>query len=262
MIYLLDLVDGRSRLASGYIDFVPTPDGRYFVTPGPDRDGLSFYEADEVFEAARTNTRGSVAPFFKDRRMRDQYPSVGILEQEESRTVYRVLTSWFEGIVYRDYEVQVDPRTGVPRVRPIGEPVTPCRETSLSTPIMSQDGLEVAARDESTGTTKVFRILMAGRCNEVLDLGVQTSKVAWHRTGRLLAFAMPRVRRRRGEPDESSRGIFLFDRDQQRLTRLSDSEGASPVAFPDFIGDDSVVFLISGQSRRESSVFRVVDGIR
>ena len=261
-IYLLDLVDGRSRLASGYIDFVPTPDGRYFVTPGPDRDGLSFYEADEVFEAARTNTRGSVAPFFKDRRMRDQYPSVGILEQEESRTVYRVLTSWFEGIVYRDYEVQVDPRTGVPRVRPIGEPVTPCRETSLSTPIMSQDGLEVAARDESTGTTKIFRILMAGRCNEVLDLGVQTSKVAWHRTGRLLAFAMPRVRRRRGEPDESSRGIFLFDRDQRRLTRLSDSEGASPVAFPDFIGDDSVVFLIPGQSRRESSVFRVVDGIR
>ncbi len=261
-IYLLDLVDGQSRLASGYIDFVPTPDGRYFVTPAPGRDGLSFFEADEVFEAARANTQGAVAPLFTDPRMRDQYPSVGILEQEESRTVYRVLTSWFEGIVYRDYEVQLDPRTGFPRVRPIGEPVTPCRETSLSTPIMSQDGLEVAARDEATGTTKIFRILPAGRCDEVLDLGVQTSKVAWHRTGRLLAFATPRLRRRRGQADESSRGIFLFDRDQRRLTRLSESEGASPVAFPDFIGDDSVVFLIPGQSRRESSVFRVVDGIR
>ncbi len=260
-IYLLDLVDGRSRLASGYIDFIPTPDGRYFVSPAPNRGGLSFYEADEVFEAARANTRVSVAPFFTDRRMRDEYPSVGILEQEESRTVYRVLTSWFEGIVYRDYEVQVDPRTGVPRVRPIGEPVTPCMGTSLSIPIMSQDGTEVAARDESTGTTKIFRILTAGRCNEVLDLGVQTSKVAWHRTGRLLAFATPSVRRRRAA-DESSRGIFVFDRDQRRLTRLSDSEGASPIAFPDFIGDDSVVFLIPGQSRGESSVFRVVDGIR
>ena len=261
-IYLLDLVDGQSRLASGFIDFVPTPDGRYFVTPGRGRDGLRFYEADEVFEAAGADTRASVAPFFMDPLMRDQYPSVGILEQEESRTVYRVLTSWFEGIVYRDYEVQVDPRTGVPRVRPLGEPVTPCRETSLSTPIMSQDGTEVAARDESTGTTKIFRILTAGRCNEVLDLGVQTSKVAWHRTGRLLAFATPRIRRRRAETDESSRGIFLFDRDQRRLTRLSDSEGASPLAFPDFVGDDSVVFLIPGQSRREPSVFRVVDGIR
>ena len=261
-IYLLDLVDGRSRLASGYIDFIPTPDGRYFVSPGPDRDGLSFYEADEVFEAARADTPGSEAPFFTDRRMRDQYPSVGILEQGESRTVYRVLTSWFEGIVYRDYEVQLDPRTGFPRVRPIGEPVTPCRETSLSTPIMSQDGTEVAARDESTGTTKIFQMLTTGRCNQVLDLGIQTGKVAWHRTGRLLAFARPRVRRGRGAADQSSRGIFLFDRDQRRLTRLSDTEGASPVAFPDFIGDDSVVFLIPGRLRGESSVFRVIDGIR
>ena len=261
-IYLLDLVDGRSRLAPGYIDFVPTPDGRYFVTPGPDRAGVSFYEADEVFEAARANTPGSVAPFFSDQRMRDQYPSVGILEQGESRTVYRVLTSWFEGIVYRDYEVQVDPRRAVPQVRPIGEPVVPCTDTSLSIPIMSQDGLEVAARDESTGTTKIFQLLRAGRCIEVLDLGIQTGKVAWHRTGRLLAFARPRVRRRGSAVDVSSRGIFLFDRDRRRLTQLVDSESASPLAFPDFIGDDSVVFLVRGQSRGESSVFRVVDGIR
>jgi hypothetical protein len=126
---------------------------------------------------------------------------------------------------------------------------------------MSQDGTEVAARDESTGTTKILRIRTAGRCTEVFDLGVQTGKVAWHRTGRLLVFARPRIRRRQGD-DESSQGIFLFDRDRRRLTRLSDSEGASRLAFPDFIGDDSVVFLIPGRSRGEPSVFRVVDGIR
>ena len=261
-IYLLDLVDGRSRLASGYVDFVPTPDGRYFVTPSPNRGGLRFFVADEVFEAARADRPASAEPFFADPQMRDQYPSVGILEQDESRTVYRVLTSWFAGIVYRDYEIQVDPRTGVPRVRAIGEPVTPCRDMDLSTPIMSQDGLEFAARDEATGTTKIFRILGAGRCNEVLDLGIQTRKVAWHRTGRLLAFARPRLRRRDGGIDESTWGIFVFDRDQRRLTRLSDSEDAAPLAFPDFIGDDSVVFLVPGRSRREASVFRVVDGIR
>ena len=259
-IYLLDLVDGRSRLAPGYIDFIPTPDGRYFVTPSPDRSGLGFYEADEVFETARANASASVGPFFTDPRMRDQYPSVGILEQEESRTVYRVLTSWYAGIIYRDYEVQFDPQMRVPRVRPIGEPVTPCTGMSLSIPIMSQDGTEVAARDESTGTTKIFRILAAGRCNEVLDLGIQTRKVAWHRTGRLLAFARPRVRRRNGGIDESAQGIFLFDRDRRRLTRLSDSEDASPIAFPDFVGDDSVVFLVNGPSM--SNLFRVVDGIR
>src|SRR5690606_33114767 len=30
-IYLLDLADGQSRPAPGFVDFVPTPDGRYFV---------------------------------------------------------------------------------------------------------------------------------------------------------------------------------------------------------------------------------------
>ena len=261
-IYLLDLVDGQSRLAPGYVDFIPTPDGRYFVTPGRGRDGLNFYDADRVFEAARADPPVSVVPFFADGQMRDQYPSVGILEQDESRSVYRVLTSWYAGIVYRDYEVRVDASTGVPQVRPLGESVTPCGEMSLSIPIMSQDGTEVAARDESTGTTKIFRILTGGRCVEAVDLGVQTGKVAWHRTGRLLAFARPRLRRPNRGIDESAQGIFLFDRDRRRLTRLSDSEGASRLAFPDFVGDDSVVFLIPRQSRRESSVFRVVDGIR
>ena len=86
--------------------------------------------------------------------------------------------------------------------------------------------------------------------------------MAWHRTGRLLAFAVPRVRPRRGDTAERLEGLFLFDRDQRRLTRIKDSEGASLLAFPDFIGDDSVVFLIPRRSRRESSVFRVIDGIR
>jgi hypothetical protein len=259
-IYLLDLADGQNRRAPGSIDFVPTPDGRYFVTPGRNRSGLAFFDADDVFESARADAPASVTPFFTDPRMRDQYPSVGILEQEGSRTVYRVLTSWYEGIIYRDYEVQADPGTRGPSVRPIGEPVIPCSGMSLSTPIMSQDGTEVAARDESTGTTKIFRILGAGRCSEVLDLGMQTTKVAWHQTGRLLAFARPRVRQRGGGVDESVRGVFLFDRDQERLTRLSDSDDASLFAFPDFIGDDSIVFLIRGPSM--SNLFRVVDGIR
>jgi hypothetical protein len=45
----------------------------------------------------------------------------------------------------------VDARTGLSSVQPIGEPVRPCAGMSISTPIMSQDGREVAARDEAAG---------------------------------------------------------------------------------------------------------------
>jgi hypothetical protein len=254
-IYVLDLASGQSRPAPGYIDFVPTPDGRYFVTPAAGDGGLEFYDAAEVFEAVQSGRIGAVEPIFTDLRMRDQYPSVGILERGAARTLYRVLTSWFDTVVYRDYDVRVDQRTGLSSVQPVGEPVRPCAGMTLSTPIMSQDGLEVAARDEAIGTTKIFRIQEGGSCAIVTDLGVSTSKVAWHSTGRVLAFSIPR--RSRGT-DQAELGIFVLDRDSRRLTRLSGSEVASRLAFPDFIGADSVVFLVPGASARESSLFRVV----
>lgn len=261
-VYLLDLTNGDSRVAPGEIDFVPTPDGRYFVTPAPNRGGLSFYDADAVFDAARAGSGETVGPFYNDALMRDQYPSVGILEQDASRTVYRVLTSWFDAVVYRDYEVRLDPAAGAPSVRPLGDPVTPCQGTALSIPIMSQDGFELAARDEATGTTKIFRMVSGGRCRSVVDLGYQTSKVAWHASGRMLAFAVPRTRARNDRPGDPDELIFLYDRDDRRLTRVQGSELASPLAFPDFIGDDALVYLVPSRRRGESAVFRVLEGIR
>jgi hypothetical protein len=255
-IYLLDLENGENRVAPGWIDFVPTPDGRYFVTPGPQDEGLTFFDARDVFDGAERNRSMAVEAIFTDLRMRDQYPSVGILEQSETRTLYRVLTSWFEGLVYRDYDVSVNPSTGASSVRPVGEPVVPCQGFGLSTPIMSQTGREVAARDERTGTTKIFEILDGGRCREVLDLGAPTSKVAWHASGQKLAFATPRRGRTPGDE-----GIFVFDRASGAVTAVPGSGGASRLAFPDFVGEGSVVFLVPGEGRGGTSVFRVVGGM-
>jgi hypothetical protein len=256
-IYLLDLDDGENRIAPGWIDFVPTPDGRYFVTPGPEDEGLTFFDARDVFAAAERNRSMSVESIFTDMRMRDQYPSVGILERDEAHTRYRVLTSWFEGLVYRDYEVRVNATTGAASVRPVGEPIVPCDGYALSTPIMSQDGREVAARDERTGTTKIFAIQDERRCVEVLDFGVPTSKVAWHASGRRVAFATPR----RGRGGSGGAGIFVFDRDTGAITAVPGSEGASRLAFPDFVGEAAVVFLVPGAASASASVFRLVEGI-
>jgi len=96
-----------------------------------------------------------------------------------------------------------------------------------------------------------------GRCEEVLALGMPTRKVAWHATGRKLAFSTPRVRSMSGGGVEP--GIFVYDRDERRLTRVADSEGASQLAFPDFIGEDALTFMIPGRTYGEQSFFRVVE---
>jgi hypothetical protein len=255
-VYLLDLDDGRSRQAPGFIDFVPTPDGRYFVTPGRAEDGLEFFDAREVLAAVEQGRGPQVQPIFNDLRMRDQYPSVGILERDGLRTRYRILTSWFQGLLYRDYDITVNESTGTSSVRPVGEPIVPCRGARLSTPIMSQTGREVAARDESTGTTKIFAFQGDGTCREIADLGAATSKVAWRADGQKLAFATPRRGTARGE-----QGIFVYDRRTGTTVRVPASAGASALAFPDFIGDESVVFLVPATDSRATSFFRVVDGI-
>jgi hypothetical protein len=81
-VYLRNLTTDEQILGPGFVDFVPTPDGRLFVTPGwgyIDYPGLEFYVASEVFRLGREGATDELSPIFQDSEMTDQYPSIGIL---------------------------------------------------------------------------------------------------------------------------------------------------------------------------------------
>ena len=271
-IYLLDMRTRASSLAPGFVDFIPTPDGRLFVTPGPRRSGLQFFDAAEVVEAARRGRAEEVRPLYVDPAMNDEYPSTAILDRTDggdgSPTTYRIMTSWYDRVVYRDYELTL-PDWGL---RPRGEVVPACPDLQVSLAMISKDGSEIAGRDEKTATTKLFRISDDGRCDEVLDLGIQTGKIAFDQSGRRAAFAVPQGAapnaRGRGLPvlgqTESGElsGIFVLDRERGRISRVRGSEDASRLAFPDFVGGDSIIFLLSGLPDGGPSRFRLVCCIR
>jgi hypothetical protein len=265
-IHLLDLETGDIATAPGFVDFVPTPDGRFFVTPAR-RRALEFYDADQVFEAARAGRGATVPPFYTDPEMTDQYPSVGILSSEtrgrETRIVYRVLTSWFDNVVFRDYEVTS--RNGRPTVRPLGAPVPACGSYQFSIPIMSQSGREVAGRDEATATTKIFALADDGGCRELADVRLPTGKVAWNPDGRRVAFAIPEGVVRdgsgtvgRGGAGDGTAGIFVFDRRDGSVTQVEASVNARRLNFPEFVGTDRVLFLVPREAPGGSSRFRLV----
>jgi hypothetical protein len=267
-IYLLDLESGESSAAPGFVDFVPTPDGRYFVTPGRNR-ALEFYDADEVFEAAAAGRGRQVPPFFVDAQMQDQYPSVGILSTAgaagSSRTVYRVLTSWYDRVAFRDYEVRPSAGGAPASVRSLGPPVEACAGFRFSIPILSQTGLEVAGRDEATGTTKVLRIGEEGRCSEAADIGLPTGKVAWSPDGKRLAFAIPAGAVSdgsgvlwRGADDPARAGVFVYDRESRSVSRVEASQQARRLTFPEFVGPDRLVFLLPGERQGAPNRFRLV----
>ena len=118
-------------------------------------------------------------------------------------------------------------------------------------------------------TTKIYRIDEEGECREVADTGLPTGKVAWSPDGARIAFAIPRGairdgRGTRGSGDDNPdlAGIFVFDRAARDLRRVPGSEDASRLAFPEFVGADSLVYLLSPQETGQRSVFRLVCCIR
>lgn len=233
-VFLLDLDTGERIPGPGWIDFVPSPDGRVFVTPAKQSRGLEFYDASEVVGSGRE--RMTVQPLFVDADMIDQYPSVGVLSSaSHGRSVYRVLTSWRSGLAMRDYEFTPGVR---PSIQPLTGQIKACQGLTLSTPMLSKDGREIAARDELSGSTKIFRVNASGRCTEVADLGIGTSKVSFDQSGWRLAFsAVADSASTTGYSD-----AYVLDRRNGDLTKVVGSS-TKGLLIPEFVGTDSLVFL-------------------
>lgn len=257
--YLRDLRSGRTFQGPGWVDFVPTPDGRLFVTPGRNARGLDFYLAAEVFEQGRSGGAEDVDPLVTDRRMQDQYPSVGILETDEDgrATRYRVLVSWFSGLALRDYDVRWD-GSGISALTPAGPRMEGCPGEDLSTPMLSRNGRELAARDERTGTTKVFRMEDDGSCRELFDLGRQTSKVGFNDDGSLIAYSSPDPSSVRGGARSTT---YVLDRTDMRTIRVPYSSSAGLV-IPELVGADSLLIAVRESARSRSAEFRLLCCVR
>jgi hypothetical protein len=268
-VRLVDIETGAEAQGPGYVDFIPSPDGRLFVTPGRNRTGLEFYDAAQVLAVVGVESTPSPLRVFVDSAMRDQYPSVGLLSTGVDSTVnYRVLTSWFDRVIFRDYEMNW--RGGRVRIEPHGLPVPACSSYQLSLPIISPDGRELAARDEQAGTTKILTLRAGGNCDAVLDLRVPTGKVAWQDGGRRIAFAIPNGVMQDGSGLSSRSdsnfdhygGVFVFDRDDVRLTVVTSSEVANRLTFPEFVGRDAIAFLVRPSREGGGNAFRVVCCVR
>ena len=261
IVYLQHLESDERFSAPGQLDFVPSPDGAFFVTPGARSSGLQFYSARELFRLGAQSQARSLAPLVVDETLRDEYPSVGILDREEdgSRVRYRVLTAWREGAQYRDYELGFDGVGGVTDILAMGSKTAACQDLPLSLPMISKDGREMSARDERTGTTKVFRLGPDGACREVFDSGMQTTKATFSYDGALLAFGS-----RDGQRTElgyARPAIYVLDRHTGETTRIPQSTSRS-LTIPEFVGPDSLLFLVAGLRGNDPSEFRLVCCVR
>lgn len=261
VVYLHHLEFNKRFSAPGQLDFVPSPDGAFFVTPGARYAGLHFYSAREIFRLGAQSQARSLAPLLVDETLRDEYPSVGILDREADggRVRYRVLTAWREGAQYRDYELDFDGAGEITGIRALNSKTAACQDMELSLPILSKDGREMSARDEKTGTTKVFRLGPDGACREVFDSGMQTTKATFSYDGALLAFGSRDGGRT--ELGDARPAIYVMDRRTGETTRIPQSTSRS-LTIPEFVGPDSLLFLVAGPRGNDPSELRLVCCVR
>lgn len=255
-VWIKNLETDELLQGPGYVDFVPTPEGRLFVTPGQGGHGLEFYVASEVLRSARAKVPSQ--PIFADREMADQYPSVGILEENADgrRTTYRILLVWFAGLALRDYQVHWR-ADGSADIAPLTPRTAACPGMHLSTPMLSKDAHEIAARDEATGTTKIYQLEADGSCRELFDIGRQTSKVAFSDDGTLIAFSSPDVSAGPG----SRSSTYVLNRRDMRTTRIPGSESFGLV-IPELVGLDSLLVLVRERPESTAAEFRLMCCVR
>lgn len=260
VVYLRHLESNQRFSAPGRLDFVPSPDGAFFVTPAPRGGGLQFYSARAIFRLGAEGQARTLAPLVVDETLRDEYPSVGILDREPdgSRIRYRILTAWREGAQFRDYELAFDTSGDITDIRALNSRMPACGDLQLSLPILSKDGREMSARDERTGTTKVFRV-GPDVCREVFDSGMQTTKANFSYDGALLAFGS-RDGGRTGRADARS-AVYVVDRRSGETTRIPQSTSRT-LTIPEFVGPDSLLFLVAGPRGNEPSELRLVCCVR
>jgi hypothetical protein len=106
--------------------------------------------------------------------------------------------------------------------------------------MLSRDGREFAARDEATGTTKIFLLAHHTDCEEVIDLGLQTSKVAFRNDGRFIAFSALSLL----EDAQYMYVTYVLDRQNQGVARVRGSESRT-LSIPEFVGADSLLVLVN-----------------
>jgi hypothetical protein len=116
----------------------------------------------------------------------------------------------------------------------------------------------MSARDERSGTTKIYRI-GPDLCEEVFDTEMQTSKATFSQDGRLLAFGAR-------NQDAAARGdarnaVYVLERETDAVTRIPQSLSAS-LTIPEFVGPDSLLFLVTSRERPAPIRLRLVCCVR
>lgn len=250
--YLFDLATRIETRVPGYVDPVPTPDGRFLTRPG-----LIVYPIPRL-------VRGDTTSVYSDPLLPDEYQTASILRESRSTIRYRVVTGWRDNARFRDYDVTLGTSPATARFQPVGTPFVPCAGRTLTLPISAKTGREFGAFDVTRGTNGVIEVLENGTCADRLDLGFASGKLSFSYDGKSIAFSTSRINVDTAGPLRKPSDTFYKDalvlyRANGRIVSLTRNRPIRGMSFPEFLADGSIMLLDQRSRDRPFGVLRVVD---
>lgn len=235
-VYFFNRKTGVEFMAPGQFDSVPTPDAEFLTIPAP----LRFFSLTKIW--ADTNNATKLQPDFSDEKMRDEYQSLGVIDDTQNTRTYRAVTAWTTTAVFRDYALNKTTRN----LTPGNLPKAVCKGSAISLPMLSKNGMMLGGHSNAAAFTKIVSIGTTGSdCTLVQDLGFKTNKVAFSHDGNQISFI---------KKDGDEIKAYVYNLQTKSLTLLMTVSEAKKeyIVFPDFLPNGNVLFM---------KVQRVSDGV-
>jgi len=214
-------------MAPGQFDGVPTPDAQFLTIPSP----LRFFSLTKIW--ADPNNATNLQPDFSDQNMKDEYQSIGIVDDSPNTRTYRVATAWIATVVIRDYSF--DKVTG--DITPKNPPKTVCKGSPISLPMLSKNGLMLGGHSNANAFTKIVSIDVTGsKCTLIQDLGFKTGKVAFNHDGNQVGFVTK---------DGDDIKAYVYNLRTKSLTLLMTVSETKKeyIVFPDFLPNGNILIM-------------------
>jgi|GEM_PF-1863571 len=249
--YFFNMKTNEEVTVPGYVDPVPTPDGRFLTLPG-----LLFFRIPALLA-------GDQVPMHTDRTLPDEYQTTSILRETRSNIRYRVVTGWNAGARFRDYDVTMDQKGTPVAITPLAEAFAPCKDRLLTLPINAKSGTEFGALDAVAKTNLILEVTDPTHCVVKLDLGFVSGKISFSYDGQSIAFATSRINTDAEgalmRPSELAfKDALVLVRKTGRIVSLSQNAPMHGVTFPEFQKDGTVMLLDQGGPGRPIEQLRVV----
>ncbi len=264
--YLLDSETGITYYTPGKYDPVMMQNKRLLSVPmvknlnfdDPDygAKGLAFYKYEDIKKYEH-----DTFPMYFDSTMRGYYQSIGVLNETESKTTYRVIIET-GSLHYRDYVEER--RNGVTtKFYPISDKKVLCSNLDLKLPMVSKDGTMVTGFNPKTSKSNIVRI-NGENCDIIRELPFLTGKASFSYDNKKIAYH--KYRNPKNEyynnyldlpPNTQIANIYEMDIATGEETRVTTNMSKNSI-FPDYLSNGDLIIVNHPLEKSDSKYFEIL----